>query len=79
MGLLFLAVCSVFGVVAIVLWAALASARVTVRRAQQLATDLLTAVHKTDLPEAERAALSLRYAMVFGDGTMPVTSDTQRS
>lgn len=70
MGILFLAVCSVFGVVAIFLWAALASARVKLKRAEQLAADLLAAIQKSELPQAERATLALRYAMVYGEGAV---------
>lgn len=79
MGLLFIAVCAVFGMLAIVLWAALASARVKLRRAEQLATDMLAAIQAADLPEAERANFALRHTMVFGEEGAPMVREAEPS
>ncbi|MET0343992.1 MAG: hypothetical protein ABW252_23460 [Polyangiales bacterium] len=79
MGILFLAVCSLFGVLAIVLWAALASTRVKLRRAEQLAADMLAVIQKSELPPAERATLALRYTMVFGEDAAAVPPPAPRT
>lgn len=77
MGILFIAVCTVFGAVAIALWAALSSTQVKLRRAEQLAADMLAAIQASELPQAERATLALRYAMVFGEAAARVTTDNK--
>ena len=72
MGIVLFAVCTVFAVASMVLWAALASARLKLAQSRQLNDQLLEALERgAPLSEAERAALLELRASVYGVPALP--------
>ena len=68
MGIVLFAVCTVFGVAAVVLWAALSSARLKLVQAKQLTDSMQQAIDRgVPLTDTERAALAAQRAAVYGD------------
>ena len=68
MGIVLFAVCTVFGVTSVVLWAALSSARLKLAQAKQLTEAMQQAIDRgLPLTEVERAALAAQRAAVYGD------------
>jgi hypothetical protein len=68
MGIVLFAVCTVFGVSSMVLWAALSSARLKLAQSKQLIDALLQAVDRdAPLSASERAALREQRAAVYGE------------
>ena len=68
MGIVLFAVCTVFGVVSVVLWAALSSARLKLAQSQQLIDAMQRAIDRgVPLTDVERAALAAQRAAVYGE------------
>ena len=68
MGIVLFAVCTVFGVTAVVLWALLSSVRLKLAQSKQLAATMLQIIEDREvLDDAERASLVARFAAIYSD------------